>query len=263
MSRRLPRGRRTLAAGAALALGVVAAGSAQAVIIRHDRDDARYVELAKGLSGICHLNLRHKDAAPDGEGVLVAPDWVLTAAHVAEEIRPGHVLSVIGDGVREYVEADTAFIHPDWDGGAHDIALVRLRTPVETVAPVPLYRGRDEAGRVLLIGGAGDFGTGKTGPKKNDGRLRAATNRIDEASDNWLEFRFDPPDEATDLEGVSGPGDSGGPGFLEVDGVRYVAGVSSGQSTRDTGGHEGLYGVREFYTRVSSHLDWLDGLLGR
>ena len=37
-----------------------------------------------------------------------------------------------------------------------------------------------------------------------------------------------------------------------------LVGVSSGQSTRATGGREGRYGVTEYYVRVSSYLDWIE-----
>jgi len=244
-----------------VALVLVLATPAVAVVIRHDRDDARYLELGQHLDGICHLNLQKENAPPDGEGALIHPYWVLTAAHVGVEMKRGHVLTVVGRNAAEDVEVDEVFLHPKWNDGPHDIALVRLKRPVENIDPVPIYRRRDEAGKIITIGGAGDFGTGETGPTGNDGKLRAATNRVDEVSENWLKFRFDEPDRATDLEGVSGPGDSGGPAFLIEGDSKFVVGVSSGQSTRDTGGREGLYGVREYYTRVSTYRGWIAKVL--
>lgn len=250
-------------AGSLLALAFVLASAAPpaAVIVRHDRSDDRYVELGRQLEGICHLNLQSENAPPDGEGVLIDPFWVLTAAHVGVEIGRNHLLTVVGSDSVAEIEADTVFVHPEWEGGPRDIALVRLKRAVEKIEPVPVYRLRDEAGKIIIIGGTGDFGTGETGPTGNDGKLRAATNRVDEVSDNWLKFRFDAPGRAADLEGVSGPGDSGGPAFIRAGDARYVAGVSSGQSTRDTGGREGVYGVREYYTRVSSCVDWIDRIM--
>ena len=59
------------------------------------------------------------------------------------------------------------------------------------------------------------------------------------------------------MEGISGPGDSGGPAFIFVAGKGYLAGISSGQSTRATKGKEGVYGVREYYVRVSSYVNWI------
>ena len=45
---------------------------AAAIVIRHDRDDARYVELGARFPAAVTV-------LPDGSGVLIAPDWVLTA----------------------------------------------------------------------------------------------------------------------------------------------------------------------------------------
>jgi secreted trypsin-like serine protease len=76
-----------------------------------------------------------------------------------------------------------------------------------------------------------------------------------------LVFRFDAPPGGTDLEGISGPGDSGGPALIERDGRWQVIGVSSGQDANATS-REGVYGVTEYYTRVSSYLSWLRAELG-
>jgi hypothetical protein len=52
---------------------------------------------------------------------------------------------------------------------------------------------------------------------QEDRRLRAATNRVEKADGPFLQFRFDAPEDpnVTDLEGISGPGDSGGPAYIE------------------------------------------------
>lgn len=68
-------------------------------------------------------------------------------------------------------------------------------------------------------------------------------------------------DKVTKLEGISGPGDSSGPAFIQMGETYALAGISSAQSTRATGGVEGLYGVTEYYTRVSSYVDWIEGTI--
>lgn len=230
---------------------------AQGIIIRHDREDRDYVELAKAHPQVVHMNTQKPGAPPDGEGTLIGPQWVMTAAHVATLIKPGHRVRVGS----QRMKVAAVHLHPDWEDGPHDIALVRIASPVRGIRPAELYRWRDEQGKSITVVGAGDTGTGRTGPTGNDGHTRGATDRIDEATEYWLKFRFDEGREATELEGISGPGDSGGPAFLEREGVRYLAGVGSGQSTRATNGREGVYGVTEYYTRVSSYLEWIAAVM--
>lgn len=226
----------------------VAFTTSTAIIIRHDREDIRYLELGQGFPSLCHLNL------PDGQGTLIAPQWILTAAHVARDLKWGHRVTI---GNKEF-EIRSVLIHPEWRTSRHDIALVKLNKPVSHVKPTPLYKKQNETGRIITIVGKGDFGTGLTGPTNNDGMVRGARNKIDEVNNAWIIFKFDEPNEALDLEGISGPGDSGGPAYIEEDGKWYVAGVSAIQSFAKLGLREGRYGVLEYYSRVSVYSEWIE-----
>ncbi len=231
-------------------LVVLLAHPAVAIVTRHDRDEARYVELGARFPAAVTV-------LPDGSGVLIAPDWVLTAGHVARGVSGRSPRAEI-DG-REY-EVARIFVHPKWrDMGPHDVGLMQLKQPAQDVTPAVLYAGDDEVGQVVTFVGRGDTGTGLTGPRSADGKKRGATNTVDSVDDDWIFFDFDEGDEATDLEGVSGPGDSGGPALLAKDGKLYTLGVSVFSDGRGKG--PGRYGVLEGYTRVSTHREWIESIV--
>lgn len=226
------------------------------IATRHDVEDSRYLELGAKYPATVRVG------ETGGDGTLIAPNWVLTAAHVAEGMvrRGGGTVRVFVDGQDEGYEADKVILHPAFAPmGPNDIALIRLVRPVEDVVPVGLYRDTDEQGKRIVLVGHGDTKRGSGGDWVRDGRRRGATNVIDTANDAHIVFDFDEPRSATALEGTAGPGDSGGPALIEVDGVPLVAGVSSLGEPGANG--PGTYGAREHYVRVSSHADWIDALL--
>jgi hypothetical protein len=240
--------RRVAAGAVGAALGVQVAG---AIVIRHDRDEAEYRELARRWPAPCAMNL------PGGEGTPIAPDWIATAAHVARHLKVGGAVTCSGSTTT----IARLEIYPGGGEGRDDLALVHLAAPLAASRPVRLYRGRDELGATVVFLGRGRFGTGLTGPMTGDGVLRAATNVVERVHERLLVFRFDAPPAGTAMEGISGPGDSGGPALLEVGGEVLLAGISSGQDARAQGNREGVYGVLEYYTRVSSYVDWIDGIV--
>jgi len=191
-----------------------------------------------------------------GSATLIAPDWLLTAGHVAAAVRHRGSLTVLG---REY-PVQRVEIHGDWrELGPHDIGLVRLGRRVEGVNPLGLYRGAKERGVVATLVGHGGAGRGDSRARTEDGRTRAATSRVDSVSAAWLYFSFDAPPGGTDLEGAPGPGDSGGPAIIRVNGADLVAGISSAGFD----GHDGpgSYGAVDVFTRVSTHAAWIDSVM--
>jgi trypsin len=235
--------------------------SAEAIVIRHDQEDRRYVELARQFPATVVFHQKDSGFGMDGIGTLIDARWVLTAGHIVAELKPGDIAEV---GGARY-EIEELVQHPLWQGikkwedVQHDIALVHLRKAVRGVKPALLYTKPDELGLTLTIAGSGRFGNGLTGPTTDDLTMRAATNRVLRVEGTQLVFRFDSPDDpdVTVLEGISGDGDSGGPAYLVSNGKIYVVGVGSAQDARPVDRQLGHYGVLELYPRVSSFVPWI------
>jgi hypothetical protein len=247
----------SVALAAQLHLGV------QAIVTRDDRDASAFLSLGQTYAPTTVMFRRASSPEEPGDtGTLIGAKWVLTAAHVAAGLASGDLADVSG----HVHTIERVVIYPEWHGNADfrvDIALIELNEPVDNVVPAAVYRWSDEAGAVVTLAGRGGVGTGLTGPVEEDGLLRAATNRVELAEGSILRFRFDGPTDpdVTELEGISGPGDSGGPAYLVRDAVLFVVGVSSAQSARPTGGMRGRYGVLEYYPRVSYFADWIQSTL--
>jgi hypothetical protein len=233
-------------------LAAVLAGSAPAIIRRADRPDARYLELGARHPSVIALGRV-------GDATLIAPQWLLTAAHVARAVRNGRAGPTVTIAGRQY-PIDKVILHPAWqEMSEHDVGLVHLARPVIGVSPLPLYRGESERGMIATIVGHGSAGTGDSRDRAEDGRARGATSRVDSVSDAWLFFSFDAPPAGTDLEGAPGRGDSGGPAIIEIAGRFAVAGISSaGYDGRDG---PGSYGAIDVFTRVSTHAAWIDSVM--
>ena len=78
-----------------------------------------------------------------GSGVIISLRWVLTAAHVIEDLNPDDTYVAIGSDYQhseEWYAADSFHIHPGWRGNEElpyglDIALIELSEPVHGITP--------------------------------------------------------------------------------------------------------------------------------
>lgn len=255
------------------------ASTASAIVIRDDVDDAKYRVEASEFPALA-------DIPVEGHGVLIAPDWVITAAHTLTW--QAAVKQVTIGGVAREIER--IVIHPGYKqppqelisqavasgeailvlvelGSSDDVALIKLKQSVTDVAPVTLFRGSDEPGQIVKIYGKGATGNGATGHDRrgpNRTELRRAYNRITSAHGRWLCYVFDAPPAALPLEGKTGNGDSGGPVLLEVDGQWVLAGLAAWGVVE---GHAvntrpGLYGQTTCNVRLSHYVEWIESVVG-
>lgn len=243
-----------LLSGGLLMAASILAAPASAIVIRHDKTPEQYLASKADFPPLVTFY------TIGVHGTLIAPEWVLTAAHTVFCLNPGQPVQV-GD---ELVEVQARYSYPSYQlGEQHDLALIKLAKPVHSVQPAKLYRQQDERAQVLWFIGSGGTGSGLTGEtvgyKENNGVLRKAQNKVVAVTNSDLGFVFESGSDALELEGVSGNGDSGGPAYLKKDDGYYLLGVSSRVDSwfKDVG----EYGVKELYTRVSSHASWIDQVM--
>lgn len=232
-------------------------------------------------------------------GTLIAPDWVLTAAHAVIQSAPYPLHVYIGGNT--YVVTHR-IVHPDFDGNpfsGYDIGLLRLQGPVTGITPAKRYTSGDELGQVGTMVGFGYTGTGLTGILAIDGYRRAGQNMIDA----WLDYGIDPhlddlldmippwgvtfPNERiflTDFDQPGDPsksvmgnatplaleclvasGDSGGGVFIQNnEGEDLLAGIHSFDVYLDYDPQDPKladYGDISGHTRVSEFNDWINATI--
>ena len=261
--------------------------SAHAVVIRSDVPDISYRVAAGAFPALT-------DLPGEGHGVLIAPRWVITAAHAAP--MQGMEGDVTVGGMARKVKR--VIIYPGYQkvpdqiiqhflaskdpsglyaflASSNDIALIELVSPVTDVTPMPLYRGNQERGMTAELVGKGATGNGVAGQGNDSAHrtvLRHAFNVIVGTDERYVWYRFDAPPLALPLEGITGSGDSGGPLFIGQGVSRQLVGLASWgryppdhpfwkRYARGSEFQQGLYGEIVYGVRVSSYLSWIDGVI--
>ena len=277
---------RSTAAISAAALTLFAA-SAHGGIQRHDRDEAYHLALAAEPQFQAAGALLYSGFGTFASGTLIAPNWVLTAAHATDLGAPSQIGFAIGGNTYSSAEF---FTNPNWNGdglNGWDISLIRLTSNVAGITPAEIYTSGDMIGHEATIVGYGFGGNGAVGEVPGTlGVKRAGSNMIDTdatgievllggitLSPNNVVADFDGPglaelnrtgsDVPLDREFFTGRGDSGGAWWVEdTDGEWRLGSIQSWGTINFPGETYGKYGHMTISARIADAMPWIYEVTG-
>lgn len=260
---------------------------ANAITIRDDVSDAASQAFA------AQSQFQSVGRIGSGSGVLIAPNWVLTAWHVASGYASNPSDAIFGINGGFYTGAEVYNLAPLGSNtktvvtNGTDLTLIRLTTNVVGVNPAQLYTGTSEVGHNASVIGFGSGGSGTSGASLGAGVKRGMRNTIDlyvepvpggdpgeiQGSANRTNTFITDFDDTTeghnqvgtvdwlDLEGNVAGGDSGGGLFLEENGQFLLAGISSFAGWDVPPAVPYGYGSISGFTSVSGNMGWIQNTI--
>ena len=270
---------------AALFCVVLGSPPASAIVIGTGLDQD-YLNKALGYTSVGQIYGTDSSGSFAASGVLIASNWVLTAAHVTSGATS---LKFYLDGggswnsfaTRPGYTADQIYTYSGWNGNlssGYDIGLFHLPDPVIcTTCIAQRYTGTSELGKVGTMVGFGMTGTGQTGATTFDGFKRAGQNSVDAVlstpgrTNRVLLADFDSGlttdnnfggNSLIPFEAMIASGDSGGGLFETIGGTEFLVGITSFGWGRLDGDPNSDYGDVGGFTRVSYFNSWIDSIIG-
>jgi hypothetical protein len=213
---------------------------------------------------------------PNGSysGTLIAPGYVLTAAHVVGSFPAASISFQLNAGTSFQIAASEIFVNPIYGTDTTnniqhgDLAIIRLSSQAPATVPYyPLYGSAIAVGNSLELVGYGVGGDGINGATvpANPAVKRTALdptvqtlNNRNNVADTYV-FYFSPP-PATGT-GTVGSGDSGGPAFIFANGQWQLAGVNTFAAVFSAGQSPGTYGTGGGGMMVAPYSAWIQSVM--
>jgi hypothetical protein len=215
--------------------------------------DEKYVEYGEQFDCVLEIlgSYEHNKQLFSASCVAIDKNWVLTAAHV---VKGSRFVFIYHEKDKRCIIVDEVIPHEDFEErifGTADIALCHTSSDIGLDFYPELYVDSEEIGKICSIAGYGFTGTFNSGMKRNDGKKRAGSNKIDYIGNDLLICSPSAIDK-TSLEFLIASGDSGG--GLFIDGK--LAGINSCVTAIDKK-PDSTYNDEGGHTRISKFLGWI------
>lgn len=216
-------------------------------------------------------------------GTLIAPGYVLTAAHVAAGADPASISFQVNAGPSYAISASQIFVNPGYTANTSgnvagdptnhaDLAIIKLSSAVSDVPFYSLYSGNLQSKDLTFVSYAGSITTKTTGENRADVLFADAAG----TKQTYL-FDYDGPDLSTNRIGANiasngtlgagreaslVSGDSGSSAFVKVNGQWQLAGINTFEAIFSAGpATSGQYGTGGGGVVLSAYASWINGVV--